>query len=273
MLSWLTVFRHHPHPLPYACSTSYRLCMKDGSGSEATETCYQVRAALLNGLIVICLTFLCFLFFFFFFLFFLFCFSIAFAFQKTPLKFATETTTIRYHDGSRPDFLINATTTSEGTWPVGSEWRKNPIPMCNCDIGEGCYNIAAGATQVPHKLSAHAMRMVLGAGAGKKCREVTDEAQCGTKIGVNTCLKCGNASSYDCEECCPGLTRHQQVVSGHNYTWCQSGKGPAGKCDPKKDPRSCYSQAYKTTHLRPGQKLDRCSTGLMFPAQWDDGYR
>ena len=27
-------------------------------------------------------------------------------------------------------FFINATTTSVGTYPVGSQWRKNPIPMC-----------------------------------------------------------------------------------------------------------------------------------------------
>ena len=56
-------------------------------------------------------------------------------YQRMPLPFATTTTQIEYVDGSREPFLINATTTSAGTWPPGSQWRKNPIPMCNCDIG------------------------------------------------------------------------------------------------------------------------------------------
>lgn len=58
-------------------------------------------------------------------------------YQKTPLAFATNTTEIRYTKGDRA-FLINATTTSVGTYPAGSQWRKNPIPMCNCDQGVAC---------------------------------------------------------------------------------------------------------------------------------------
>ena len=59
-------------------------------------------------------------------------------FQATPLAFADNRTTVRYYDGSRPDFDIAATTTAEGTFPAGSQWRKNPIPMCNCDQGAYC---------------------------------------------------------------------------------------------------------------------------------------
>lgn len=99
-------------------------------------------------------------------------------FQQTPLDFATETTEVHYHDNSRPDFMINATSTSIGTWPKGSQWRRNPIPMCGCDIGVKCYS---EATQDENK-------------------------------------------------------------------------------------------PYKTTHLHPGQKLDRCPSGVMFETQWDDGY-
>ena len=29
-------------------------------------------------------------------------------------------------------------TTDVGTYPPGSQWRKNPVPMCNCDIGLNC---------------------------------------------------------------------------------------------------------------------------------------
>ena len=28
--------------------------------------------------------------------------------------------------------------TSEGTFPLGSMWRRNPIPACNCDSGKSC---------------------------------------------------------------------------------------------------------------------------------------
>eukprot|EP01052_Picozoa_sp_SAG31_P019939 SAG31_NODE_1477_length_8194_cov_21.653490_5_plen_178_part_00 len=28
--------------------------------------------------------------------------------------------------------------TSKGTFPVGSMWRRNPIPACNCDAGKAC---------------------------------------------------------------------------------------------------------------------------------------
>ncbi len=46
-------------------------------------------------------------------------------YQRTPLEFATNTTEIRTVDGSRAPFLIDATTTSAGTWPAHSQWRKS----------------------------------------------------------------------------------------------------------------------------------------------------
>jgi hypothetical protein len=85
---------------------SYRLCKKSADGSPVTEAC----------------------------------------FQQNPLKFVGNTTTIRYGDNSRPAFQIPAVTTSVGTFPAGSTWRKNPVPMCNCDVGYNCYDKdAAGA--------------------------------------------------------------------------------------------------------------------------------
>ena len=59
-------------------------------------------------------------------------------FQSTPLDFASETTQIRYVDGSERNITIPAVTTNVGTFPVGSMWRKNPVPMCNCDLGYLC---------------------------------------------------------------------------------------------------------------------------------------
>jgi len=79
---------------------SYRLCKKSEDGSPVTEAC----------------------------------------FQQTPLDFVGTQTEIRYSDGSRAPFKIPAVTTNVGTYPAGSMWRKNPVPMCNCDLGYGCYD-------------------------------------------------------------------------------------------------------------------------------------
>jgi len=52
-------------------------------------------------------------------------------FQKTPLRFASEDSWVQYgwDEGSRVVFKANRTT--EGTFPPGSEWTMNPIPVCN----------------------------------------------------------------------------------------------------------------------------------------------
>ena len=62
---------------------------------------------------------------------------------RSPLT----TTSLTHSDGSRDDFEIAATTTSTGTHPVGSQWRKNPVPMCNCDLGYGCSNWEEGTVE------------------------------------------------------------------------------------------------------------------------------
>ena len=54
-----------------------------------------------------------------------------------PLPFVGKTTTIRMDDNeTQPDFEIPAMDTTIGTSPSGSAWRRNPIPACNCDLGE-----------------------------------------------------------------------------------------------------------------------------------------
>jgi len=52
-------------------------------------------------------------------------------FQKTPLTFASEDSWVQYgwDEGSRVMFKANRTT--KGTYPPGSEWTMNPIPVCN----------------------------------------------------------------------------------------------------------------------------------------------
>ena len=59
-------------------------------------------------------------------------------FQQMPLAFATNHSLIRYTDGTTPDVEVPAVDASEGTSPVGSAWRRMPVPACNCDIGDSC---------------------------------------------------------------------------------------------------------------------------------------
>jgi predicted esterase len=55
------------------------------------------------------------------------------------------------------------------------------------------------------------------------CTPVTKDT-CGTDW-TNSCLKCGTASAYDCELCCPGCS--QVVKSGYKYCDCKAGPTPA----------------------------------------------
>lgn len=58
-------------------------------------------------------------------------------FQMGALPFVGAEHTIRYLD-NKTEFPIPAMDISEGTWPKGSAWRRNPIPACNCDQGDEC---------------------------------------------------------------------------------------------------------------------------------------
>ena len=57
-------------------------------------------------------------------------------FTSHVLGFATNTTTVRSPWGEFADFEILAHDVGVGTHPAGSSWRMNPIPACNCDLGE-----------------------------------------------------------------------------------------------------------------------------------------
>jgi len=178
-------------------------------------------------------------------------------FQRTPLEFATPNTTVVYVDGSQPTISFAAMTTSEGTWPKGSQWRRNPVPMCNCDIGIGC---SANQQQQPDEAvsKAVAARFDVDVVGKTGCQAVRSKSQCGTSYTDN-CLHCDPSKQYDCTECCPGC---KQVTKGPN-TYCVCGTPHAGFYTP-----------YKTTYLKPDQQTPRCPTGLMFPTVdgWDDGY-
>ena len=57
-------------------------------------------------------------------------------FQQTPLHFASENSWVQFgwDPSSRIEFRANRT--REGSFPIGSEWTMNPIPVCNStDMG------------------------------------------------------------------------------------------------------------------------------------------
>jgi len=56
-------------------------------------------------------------------------------FQSNVLSFASPNSTMHFEDGSHADIKIpTATYIGES----GDQWRRNPIPGCNCDSGLGC---------------------------------------------------------------------------------------------------------------------------------------
>lgn len=71
-------------------------------------------------------------------------------FQKMTLPFVGNHHIIRHMD-NMSQYVIPAAQVSEGTFPVGSTWRRNPIPACNCDAGKDC-----GMNKTTSKLPHHA---------------------------------------------------------------------------------------------------------------------
>ena len=59
--------------------------------------------------------------------------------------------------------------------------------------------------------------------AGKGGCVAVPKDKCGDQW-FNSCLKCGTASSFDCEECCPGC----KLVSKAPYYYCQCGAPKPG---------------------------------------------
>jgi hypothetical protein len=55
-------------------------------------------------------------------------------FNKMPLNFVGNTSVIDYRGAPfKKNLEIPATSTTNGTFPAGSMWRKNPIPFCAWD--------------------------------------------------------------------------------------------------------------------------------------------
>lgn len=167
-------------------------------------------------------------------------------YQKTPLKFATAETEIRYKDGSQKPFKIVSPTTDVGTFPAGSQWRKNPVPMCNCDIGLGCTDKDhQHDEETAAKAWAHFEAAMKRRRLGGECKP---DPTC--KEEPYACKECETdptKPSWSCKVCCPACEAEHK--DGGTYCACgKPGPTPApaptpakGKCHP--DP-TCKKEAY-----------------------------
>ena len=184
----------------------YRLCKKS---EKPTEECFQVSARVLkDGL---CRGWLCLQ-------------HVRVVAQRTPLEYVGSTTTIRMENHqSQPDFEIPAMDTTIGTSPPGSAWRRNPIPACNCDLGE-----EAGPTQCGS-----------GLGDGTVPYEIDPQAPTKTPrcpTGVQFPPAWPEGYGYGSEYHAPGS---EKPVDPHSpgkptcapaiYRACGSGRGPTMK--------------------------------------------
>ena len=120
------------------------------------------------------------------------------------------------------------------------------LAQCHCTHSPGrtmlravvLASLALAAAATPLDANGSAARRALQA---KTCHAVP-AAQCGTKMGENTCLKCAAGATYDCEQCCPGLKR--TTVGG--YSFCEPGKGPAPTPPPSPPPSPPHSRCAVT---------------------------
>jgi hypothetical protein len=184
-------------------------------------------------------------------------------YQKTPLKFATAETEIRYKDGSQKPFKIVSPTTDVGTFPAGSQWRKNPVPMCNCDIGLGCTDKDhQHDEETAAKAWAHFEAAMKRRRLGGECKP--DPTCKEEPFACKECETDPTKPSWSCKVCCPGCEPEEK----DGGTYCQCGKGPSPSPGPK---RNTMFKAYKNTHFRPGQTNKLCPTGVQFPTLFDGG--
>lgn len=189
-------------------------------------------------------------------------------YQKMPLSFATPETEVRYRDGTQTPFNITSPTTDVGTWPAGSQWRKNPVPMCGCDIGISCGGKDSADALLGgdgHGMlkeapllggDGHGMSVVAPKVGGKTC--IADPTCDASGSG---CQQCANSTSmpWSCNKCCDSCTTEH------------FGAGSYCVCNNKPPSNNDFTTPYPTTHLRPGQQSKLCPTGVQFETLWDGG--
>ena len=75
-------------------------------------------------------------------------------FQQGALDFVGDTQWVQYGEDESARVAFRANRTREGTWPAGSHWTKNPVPVCKDptggDLALGCPDCShAGGYQFP----------------------------------------------------------------------------------------------------------------------------
>ena len=75
-------------------------------------------------------------------------------FQQSPLAFVGEMQWAQWGKNESTRVAFQANRTREGTWPPGSQWTKNPVPVCKDpaggDVSTGCPDCSkAGGFQFP----------------------------------------------------------------------------------------------------------------------------
>jgi len=71
-------------------------------------------------------------------------------FQKTPLKFSSENSWVQYGTDKSTRIEFKANRTTEGTYPMGSQWTMNPIPVCKNPIDD--LNCPEGPLEFPARV-------------------------------------------------------------------------------------------------------------------------
>lgn len=70
-------------------------------------------------------------------------------FQKTPLRFVGDTQWIQIGGDENNRTEIPAVRVDEGTFPVGSQWTRNPLPACGSFDGGGLVQQICAGSQFP----------------------------------------------------------------------------------------------------------------------------
>jgi hypothetical protein len=142
-------------------------------------------------------------------------------------------------------FKVISLTTDVGTYPAGSQWRKNPVPMCGCDIGISCgTKLGEGADQLPvheamlaaAKAETPSFDFAAHAKDGGDPKTCAADPTCSFKIKTELpgCQICANNTAFpwSCEKCCEGCITEK--AKGGQYCDCKK-PGPAPGPSPRDD--------------------------------------
>jgi hypothetical protein len=186
-------------------------------------------------------------------------------FQANPLEFAGQLQWAAYPNGSRVEMPLRMTT--NGTFPKGSQWARDPIPECYvCDAYTTCGAPLKPIPSDPEPEQQQQLQQVEttsaaddaapdGEGAG--CSAIAkDKCSLTNKPGDWNCLECGDAN--DCTTCCPGTKLTKRNIKGREIAYCAAPGGPPKPGNKWEQQVECYgacggSVASKVGGVCPGE--------------------